>query len=158
MTKNNINILLQFDNGGGGACPVQYDTTYHNDHYFIRYRHSCLTIDKNDITIYEFRLAPEKYDDGFWSDRETNVYLHLLSQAITTNTLDDLILPTIEESHIHQLHALGEYPKYIDWKCGKTHTHTDSCPYQIISAKDLNPIQRKKMDHYYNEIRDDQKK
>jgi len=157
MTENKYNTLLVFDSGGGGACPVQYEAIHNGDHYYFRYKHSWLTIDKNDVTIFEIQLAPEKCDDGYWSDQETNVYLHLLSDAIIMDSLENLKLPTIYEATSHRLYVRGEHPKYINYTCGVTHEHIGTCPFEIIEAKGLDEKSKQRIDKYYEEIRDRQK-
>lgn len=84
---------------GGGDCPVQYEVNYQGDEYYIRYRHSWLTIDKNDVDVFEQQLAHESADDGFWSAADTQTYLHLISKAIIEDKLEELVLPSTYQIH-----------------------------------------------------------
>ena len=149
MTENTNDLLLQFS--GGSGYPVQYEATYNGDHYYIRYRFGWLSVDKNDTTIYEFDYLGAE-DGGYWSDQETNVFLHLISHAIVSNTLNTLILPTtIDETHSHRLFKRGEHPKYIRYTCGQEHEHTNSCSYESVAAKDLDEISKINNDRFYQE-------
>lgn len=135
--------LLDFDEYGGGSCPVQYEVNYNNDYFYIRYRHSWLSIEKNDDEIFFQQLAPESWNDGYWSDKETNVYLMLISQAIISNSFEILQLPIINECRDNEYYRFGKYPFY---SIGKKN----------ISAKDLTDQQKSKNEHYYSKIRDKQ--
>jgi len=127
-------ILLKFE--GGGSFPVQYDTNYLGNTYYIRYRDGFLTIEQNDsIDIFEQQLASEV--DGVWTLEETNVYLMLVSKAIIDNTLSTLKLPTIEEAPLHEYYRRGLWPNYVVLDCEKEHKHDDSCPHKTIPAKEL---------------------
>ena len=74
-------IILDFGECDGGSYPVQYEAAFGGHVYYIRYRHSWLTIDRDPDTdreeeeILVQQLAEEDADDGSWSDKETNVPL-----------------------------------------------------------------------------------
>ncbi len=76
---------------------------YEGDEYYVRYRSSWLTIDKNDVEVFEQQLAHDSAIDGYWSGIDTSVYLPLISQAIRERALDRLRLPTIYQIHRRQL-------------------------------------------------------
>lgn len=84
---------------GGGDCPVQYELDYKGDEYYVRYRHSWLTIDKNEVGVFEQQLAHESADDGFWSAADTETYLRLISEAIIDDKMDELVLPSTYQIH-----------------------------------------------------------
>jgi hypothetical protein len=92
----------------GGSCPVQYEVDHEGHHYYVRYKHSWITITvDNAKDVLEQGLAPDADDDGFWNDEETNVYLHLISDAIRAGTLASLRLPTKKEAKSHPLYVQG---------------------------------------------------
>ena len=97
---------------GGGDCPVQYEVNYKGDEYYIRYRHSWLTIDINDVGVFEQQLAHESADDGYWSAEDTEPYLSLISDAIVANKLEQLVLPSTYRIHRKALDAKDPYWGY----------------------------------------------
>ena len=118
MCSDKTCALLVFDDNGGGECPVQWEATHEGHHYYIRYRHSWLTIDVNldaggKPEVFAQALAPEKADDGRWSDRETNVYLHLIGEAIRRNALSELIIPKIAKVQQSEHFEPGLFPRYM---------------------------------------------
>jgi len=137
-------VLLEFV--GGGSFPVQYETSYMNNTYYIRYRSGYLTIEQNDtIEVFEQALCKDSMD-GLWTDEETNVYLMLIAKAILENTLSTLRLPNIEETPIHEFYKRGQWPKYVVVDCKMDHEHNDKCPVKAIPSKELDEVS-------YNRIR-----
>jgi hypothetical protein len=116
-----------------------------------------LSIDQDDKEIYSQQLAPEKWDDGYWSDQETNVYLTLISKAIVNQEFGDLKLPAIEECPQFTDYCRGGYPFYSILACQIPHIHSDSC-YNLAKAKDLECNSKLKIDHFYKETRRKQRK
>ena len=110
--------LVDFEPTGGGACPVQWELVYQDRVYYIHYRGGWLTIDADADTdqekeVFLQALAPERANDGYWSDEETNVYLHLISDAIRNDTLADLRIPKKVEVRQSEHYCRGAYPVYV---------------------------------------------
>ena len=78
---------------GGGACPVQYEITYKEDYYYIRYRSSVLTIERNEERVFIAELNKTNDFDGDWSADDTAIYLGLISEAIRKQDFKRLNLP-----------------------------------------------------------------
>jgi hypothetical protein len=104
-------IVLPFPDWGC-SCPVQYEIQYGGHEYYIRYRHSWLTIQLADEEIFAQQLASERDDDGFWSDEATNVYLALISRAIRDGNVQDLELPWKYEITTNEFYRKGPYRGY----------------------------------------------
>lgn len=125
MTSSTVTGLLPFE--GGGSFPVQYDLDHGGHHYYVRYRHSWLTVDVDEKEEVCLQLAPAGDDDGEWSDEATNVYLHLLSEAIQSDSLKSVTLPTKSEVGAHPLFKKGPIPRYHVLVCGAVHSHNLEC-------------------------------
>ncbi|MFE8598476.1 hypothetical protein [Archangium violaceum] len=125
MTSDTMTGLLPFE--GGGSFPVQYELEHGGHHYYVRYRHSWLTVDVDDEEVVSLQLAPQDDDDGEWSDEATHVYLHLLSDAIRGASLESVTLPTKSELASHPLFKKGPIPRYHILVCGMAHPHGLEC-------------------------------
>ena len=119
----NLNTILDFD--GGGSCPVQYFVDYEEHEYYIRYRHGWLTIESGDNEVFSQRIAGAH--DGRWSDKQTTAYLYLISDAIRNNSIQDLVVPTIENTPNHPMFVLGPLPRSHIIQCGQQHEHSPDC-------------------------------
>src|SRR5688572_7638743 len=98
---------------GGGSSPVQYELEHGGHRYYLRYKHSWLTIDVDDVEdVVSVALAPDVADDGAWSDEETNVYLSLIGDAIRADRLASVELPAKAEVAAHPLYKKGPLPRY----------------------------------------------
>lgn len=93
----------------------RYELDHGGHHYYVRYRHSWLTVDMDDEEVVCLQLAPQDDDDGEWSDEATHVYLHLLSEAIRSASLESVMLPTKSELASHPLFKKGPLPRYHSW-------------------------------------------
>ena len=128
-------IILGFGECDGGSYPVQYEAAYGGHRYYIRYRHGWLTIDRDPDTVFVQRLAEEDADDGSWSDKETNVYLYLISKAIRDGSLRSLVIPGISEIRRHPFFRRGPFPRYSLNLCHVDHEHSEEC-YRVVTAKE----------------------
>ena len=152
---NETDNLLEFDDYGGGSCPVQYECRYADHEYYIRYRYGWLTITRdlgtsNEQLLLEQQLSENEYD-GYWSDEETNVYLHLISNAIKKNQWESFKIPSINDVHQHEYFKKGRYPKYIHKICYENHTHSTECERTVSAAeleKLLSPDDLKRHNEY----------
>jgi hypothetical protein len=134
-------VILDFGESGGGALPVQYEVSFGGHDYYVRYRHSWLTIDRDLCTdreeeVFVQQLAEEDADDGYWSDKETNVYLYLISKAIRQGSLRSLVLPRIAEVRRHPFYRRGPFPRYVLRVCGLEHQHSEACD-RVMTAKEM---------------------
>gem|GEM_PF-385197 len=118
-------VILPFH--GGGSCPVQYEIDLDGHHYYVRYRHSWLTIELDDKEIVWQQLAPESTDDGEWSDEETNAYLYLISEALRSGKVESLLLPSKTVVCCHPFYRSGPLPRYSLCICNRRHKHTSDC-------------------------------
>ena len=134
-------IILDFGECDGGSYPVQYEAAFGGHVYYIRYRHSWLTIDRDPDTDREEeelllqQLAEEDADDGSWSDKETNVYLYLISKAIRDRSLRNLVIPSVSEIRRHPFYRRGPFPRYSLHLCHVDHGHSEEC-YRVVTAKE----------------------
>lgn len=132
-----INIL-PFE--GGGSSPVQYELTHGGREYYVRYRHSWLSIDIDDVAVFSQLLAPEAADDGDWSDEETTVYLSAISRAIRIDDVPGLKLPTKIEARAHPDYRKGPQPVYLANRlnCAQGHAHGEACfREERVAARDV---------------------
>ena len=134
-------VILDFGESGGGSCPVQYEATFAGHDYYVRYRHSWLTVTRDPWTDGEEdllvqQLAEEDADDGFWSDKETNVYLYLISEAIRAGSLQSLVIPRIAEIRRNPFYRRGPFPRYVQRVCRADHEHSSECE-RVGTAKEI---------------------
>lgn len=128
--------ILPFE--GGGSFPVQYEVDIGDCYYYVRYRGSCLTIEKNHEEVFEQNLNQALEDDGEWSDEETTVYLYLISKAIQSGEFSSLTLPDKEQAKSHPLYVPGPQPVYVFLNCKEKHKHDFmKCPTISRSPMDL---------------------
>ena len=134
-------MILDFGDGGGGSYPVQYEASFGGHEYYVRYRHSWLTITRDPCAereeeILVQQLAEEDADDGSWSDKETNVYLHLISEAIRNGSLESLVIPRIAEVRKHPFYRRGPFPRYVQRACRAEHEHSEECD-RVVTATEM---------------------
>jgi len=131
-----LDEILPFE--GGGSFPVQYEIDIRETNYYVRYRSSWLTIDRNDIEVFEQCLNPADDTDGEWNNEETTVYLYLISQAIRSGDFETLTLPDKEQAKSHPLYIPGPQPVYVFLNCKEEHEHDlATCPVIYKSPMDL---------------------
>lgn len=134
--------ILPFE--GGGSFPVQYEVDVGNTNYYVRYRGSWLTIEKNHEEVFEQCLNPANDGDGEWSDEETTVYLYLISGAIRSGDFGTLALPSKDQVKSHPLYVPGPQPVYVFLNCTEDHEHDlATCPVKTASPIDLANIRKK---------------
>jgi len=131
-----VEEILPF--AGGGSFPVQYEVSVGDCDYYVRYRGSWLTIEKNHEQVFEQCLNQAAEDDGEWCNEETTVYLYLISQAIRSGDFDTLTLPDKEQAKSHPLYRPGPQPVYVFLNCTEDHEHDLArCPVVYRSPLDL---------------------
>jgi len=129
---------------GGGSFPVQYEIDIGETNYYVRYRSGWLTIDKNDVEVFEQCLNPADDFDGEWSNEETTVYLYLISKAIRSGELGTLALPDKDQAKSHPLYMPGPQPAYVFLDCKEDQEHDIvKCPTVTRTAMELVELQKK---------------
>jgi hypothetical protein len=108
--------LLSFD--GGGSYPVQYEVEHAGVRYYVRYRGGNFSVDDvTDPNDWRTLAEPElpAFSEGEWTDEETNVILHILSDAIRAGTVEQLVFP--DPLDADPRHRRGLYPRYgVPWE------------------------------------------
>jgi len=138
--EESVDALLQeiLPFGGGGSFPVQYEIDIGDTNYYVRYRGSWLTIEKNDEQVFEQCLNRTNEDDGEWSFEETTVYLYLISKAISSGDFETLSLPDKEQAKTHPLYVPGPQPVCVFLNCNEKHKHDlSTCPVIYKSPMDF---------------------
>ncbi len=109
-----MDFLLDFERYGGGSHPVQYTARYEGHEYYIRFRSGFLTISKDDQEVFgqDYDSCHPDYSDNAWNDEETNVLLHLISEAVRKKDFSSLSIPEKgNELKNHPFYRKGPFPK-----------------------------------------------
>ena len=131
-----LDDILPFE--GGGAFPVQYDITYNNHYYYVRYRHGLICIEKDEETDIFEQWLDQEHQSGDWTAPETTVYLYMISQELKSGgDFSNFSLPHKKEAPKHKMYVHGPLPRYLKLVCDKDHKHDiEKCYKGTISARE----------------------